>query len=188
MAAWLWRCTRGREHGHTAAVLGRGGARGDSSGAWAASSWARRHGVRGCGGVLGRGRRGAATSAAAEARHDECGCGGVAARRGWLGYGRRRLKRKRRRMRSERTVKRMRSAFRAMTGRGGRMTGHGGGSVRSQSSKLLERPDASDYARSDADRVRSYFVRKTKMDDRTRWWWSGPDAVVSNCASGAASG
>jgi hypothetical protein len=40
--------------------------------------------------------------------------------------------------RSECTVKRVRSAFHAMTGRGGRMTRHGGGSVRSQSSKLLE--------------------------------------------------
>jgi hypothetical protein len=74
-----------------------------------------------------------------------------------------------------------------MTGRGGRMTGRGGDSVRSQSSKLLERPDASDYARSDAGRVRSQFARKTKTDDRTRWWLLGPDVVVSNCASGVAS-
>jgi hypothetical protein len=82
----------------------------------------------------------------------------------------------------------VRSAFRVMTGHGGRMTRRGGGSVRSQSSKLLEQPDVSDYARSDADRVRSRIVRKTKTDDRTRWWWSRPDAVVSNYASGAASG
>jgi hypothetical protein len=85
-------------------------------------------------------------------------------------------------------VKKVRSAFRVMTGRGGRMTGRSGGSVRSQSSKLLERPDASDYARSDADRVRSHFAWKTKTDDRTRWWWPRLDAVVSNCTSGAASG
>jgi hypothetical protein len=74
------------------AVLRRGGARGGSGGARAvntstvvvraASSWAWRHGVRGCGGVLGRGRgrRGMAASTAAEARCDECGCGGAAAR------------------------------------------------------------------------------------------------------------
>jgi hypothetical protein len=43
-------------------------------------------------------------------------------------------------------LKRVRSAFHAMTGRGGRMTGRGGGSLRSQSSKLLERPDVFDYA------------------------------------------
>jgi hypothetical protein len=84
-------------------------------------------------------------------------------------------------------LKEVRSALYAMTGRGGRMTGHDGGSVRSQSSRLLERPDASDYARSDADRVRSHFAQKTETDNRTRWWWPGPDAVVSNCASGAAS-
>jgi hypothetical protein len=75
----------------------------------------------------------------------------------------------------------VRSTFRAMTGRGG-------GSVWSQPSKLLERPDTSDYARSDADRVRSNFAQKIKTDDQTRWWWPGPDAVVSSCASGAASG
>jgi hypothetical protein len=79
-------------------------------------------------------------------------------------------------------------AFHAMIGRGGRMTRRSGGSVRSHSSKLLERPDVSDYARSDADRVRSYFAWKTKTDDRTRWWWPGPDAVVSNDASDVASG
>jgi hypothetical protein len=85
-------------------------------------------------------------------------------------------------------LKRVRSTFYAMIGRGGRMTGCGGGSVRSQSSKLLERPDASDYARSDADRVRSYFARKIKTDDRTRWWLLGPDVVVGIDASDAASG
>jgi hypothetical protein len=85
-------------------------------------------------------------------------------------------------------LKMVKSAFYSMTGRSGHMTGRGGGSVRSQSSKLLERPDASDYARSDADRVRSYFARKTKMHDRTRWWWPGPDAVVSRDASDAVSG
>jgi hypothetical protein len=68
------------------------------------------------------------------------------------------------------------------------MTGHGGGSVRSHSSKLLERPDASDYARSDADSVCSDIARKVRMDDRTRWWLPGPDAVVDRGASGAASG
>jgi hypothetical protein len=57
------------------------------------------------------------------------------------------------------------------------MTRRGGDNVRSQSSKLLERPDASDYARSDADRVRSYFAWKLKRmtgrggggRDQTRW-------------------
>jgi hypothetical protein len=93
-----------------------------------------------------------------------------------------------RRMRSERTVKRVRSAFYAMTGRCGRMIGRGGDSVQSHSSKLLERPDTSDYARSDADRVRSHFARKTETDDRTRWWLPRPDAVVSRDASDVASG
>jgi hypothetical protein len=99
---------------------------------------ARRHGAA----AVARRRR---SGMSAEARRG-CGCDGAAARRGWLGYGWRiETEKKTNEIRNVR-LKRVRSAFHAMTGRGGRMTGCGGGSVRSQSSKVLERPDMSDYA------------------------------------------
>jgi hypothetical protein len=92
--------------------------------------------VRGCGGVLGCG------GVPGRGRGRRLGSGGAGLWRLRRDYGegseRLRIKKKKENTRSERTVKRVRSAFRAMTGRGGRMTRRDGGSVRSQSSKLLE--------------------------------------------------
>jgi hypothetical protein len=84
----------------------------------------------------GRGRCGCGRESEGTAMMRRLGETGALGKLNEVGNG---LRRKRQNERDPKVrLKRVRSAFYAMTGRGGRMTGRGGGSVRSQSSKLLE--------------------------------------------------